>query len=160
MYVVLYTVYTVYIECINSVNVSASPLYLTKANTRGRGHVNVRSAGWGLCSHLFTIFGTDVLLAVHWIHYHLSAHFQTLKVIFSKLKALHLQAWLSSCLFIFHRKSDKTVWTLWNRTVFREWGPDKHSEWLRAGTRRWTGAFVSCFMKRVFSGPYIGCNIF
>lgn len=60
----------------------------------------------GLCSHLFTVFGTDVPLAVHSIYCLLSEHFQTLKedtqseLFFSKSKALYLQTWLSSRLFI------------------------------------------------------------
>lgn len=99
----------------------------------------------GLCSHLFTVF------TMHWIYYRLSAFPKTEH--YCRLKATHLQAWLSLRLFIFHRNSDRTVWTLCYRVVFRATGSDKYTEWLKAGTRRWTGAFLICFIKRVFIQP-------
>lgn len=133
---------------LQTINVPVSPLYLTKANIRGRDHVHMRSAGL-VYVHIFSLYSlcTEFIIS--------SLHFQRLNIIVSRLKAIHLQAWLSSQLFIFHSKSDKTVWTLCYRVVFRAMGSDKYTGWLKAGTRRWTGAFLSCFIKKGFHTAYI-----
>ena len=92
---------------VNTATIYLVPLYVWQKQSSGAEAMYINVHCWqGLCSHLFTVFGTDVPLADHSIYCLLSEHFQTLKedtqsdLFFSKLKALHLQTWLSSHLFI------------------------------------------------------------
>lgn len=149
-------------HCEYTSDVPVSSLYLTKANIRGRGYVLC----WlGLCAHSLYLGQMSLLLSTEFIisSLHISKRWKkthNLRVIFcSKLKALHLQAWLSSCLFIFYWKSYKTAWTLCCRIVFRALGSDKNNNWLKADKKIYRG-LCKWLYKSVFSCLYTVCNIF